>query len=180
LSKTKEELLKSLNDNNESERLYAVEDIMDSNFLDLSIELVKRLQVEKSNLIKNSIISVLQKMENPVIYKDIFELFPMEDPFLRNSAVSIFASYGENSITFLTSYIDHTNKEVRKLVLDSLVEIALKNPSTKNSVLEIMRAHLFDPEINVIITAIEYLGKLEDDNSTQEFIELFHNNFCSF
>lgn len=175
MSKTKEELILSLNNTDENERLYAVEDILDSDYKDLSVELVKRLKIEKSSLIKNSIISVLQKMETQELYKELFDLFPDEDPFLRNSAVSIFSSFGENSVHFLSSYIDHSNKEVRKLVLDSIVEIALKNPSTKSSVIEILRAHLYDPEINIVITAVEYLGKLEDTFSIQEFINIFHS-----
>jgi hypothetical protein len=112
-------------------------------------------------------------MEYSAAYQVIFELFPNKDAFMRNSAVSIFASYGENAVTFLSSYLDHSDKEVRKLILDSLVEIASKRSDTKDSVLDIFRACLHDPSINVVITAIEYLGKLDDRNSLEELIQLY-------
>ncbi|MCB1141310.1 MAG: HEAT repeat domain-containing protein [Leptospiraceae bacterium] len=173
MEKTKEDLIAELNHDDESQRLYAVEDIYDSKQNELAVDLVKRLKIESSKAVKNSIVQVLQKMEYEKVYGEIFELFPDEDPFLRNSAVTIFASYGEDAVVFLSSYIDHSNKEVRKLILDSLVEMANGSNHTRSSSLEILRACLHDPEINVVITAVEYLGKLNDQNSVHDIVELF-------
>ena len=39
--------------------------------------------------------------------------------------------------------------------------------------LEIFRACLYDPSINVVITAIEYLGRLGDRNSLDDLIQLY-------
>ena len=141
--KKKDELILLLNSKEESERLYAVEDILDFGLIELSLELLTRLKVETSPAVKNSIVSVLQKMEHTPAYPVIFKLFPDRDAFMRNSAVSIFSAYGENVVTFLSSYLDHADKEVRKLILDSLVEIASRRSETKNSVLEIFRACLY-------------------------------------
>ena len=169
----KDQLLTSLHSKEESERLYAVEDILDVGLLELSLELLDQLKIETSPAVKNSIVSVMQKMEYPEAYPIIFKLFPYKDAFIRNSAVSMFASYGENAVIFLSSYLDHSDKEVRKLILDSLVEIATKQAETKVSVLDIFRACLHDPAINVVITAIEYLGKLGDNNNLDDMIQLY-------
>jgi HEAT repeat protein len=176
MEKTREHLILSLNDSDENERLYAIEDIFDAKLNDLSIELINRLKIEKSNAVKNSIVSVLQQLEHSDIYKELFEFFSSESAFLRNSAVSIFSSYGEEAVVFLSSYIDHGNREVRKLILDALVEIASKNHETISSIVDIFRACLHDPQINVVITVVEYLGRLNDHSSAQDMIELFLRN----
>ena len=96
--KKKDELILLLNSKEESERLYAVEDILDFGLIELSLELLTRLKVETSPAVKNSIVSVLQKMEHTPAYPVIFKLFPDRDAFMRNSAVSIFSAYGENVV----------------------------------------------------------------------------------
>ncbi len=176
MSKTKEQLILSLNDKDESERLYSTEDISDSGEAELSVELINRLKIETSEVVKNSILSALQKMEHRSAYLQLFKLFSDEDAFLRNSAVSIYGSYDEEAVTFLSSYLDHSNKEVRKLILDSLVGIANNRPNALQSVLEILRAYLHDPEINVVITAVEYIGELGDVSSLSDLSELFLRN----
>jgi HEAT repeat protein len=172
---TREELIKALNSQDESQRLYAVEDILDSSYIDLAVNLVERLKVETSPMVKNSIISVLQKMNCVEAYQKIFEFFSSEDPFLRNSAVGLFSKYGEEGLNFLVSYIDYADKEVRKLILDALVEMALLSPELKTQVLDVFHASLHDPAINVVITAVEYITKLEDKASLEELAELYTN-----
>lgn len=176
MNKTKEQLISALNDKDESERLYSTEDISDSGETELSVELISRLKIETSEVVKNSILSALQRMEHPSAYLELFKLFSAEDAFLRNSAVSIFGSYREEAVTFLSSYLDHSNKEVRKLILDSLVGIANNHSNTRESVSEILRAYLHDPEINVVITAVEYIGELGDVSSIDDLSELFLRN----
>ncbi len=176
LKKTNSQLISSLNDLSESERLYTVDDISESSSSELSLGLLQRLKIENSGAVKNSILSALQKTEYPSTYREIFNLFPNKDAYLRNSAVSIFGSYGEGAVTFLSSYIDHSNKEVRKLIIDSLVEIATNRHNTLISVLEILRACLYDPDINVVITTVEYLGILGDINSLDNISELYKRN----
>ncbi len=170
---TREELIQALNSEDESHRLYAVEDILDSSYIDLALNLVERLKIETSPIVKNSIISVLQKMNCVAAYQKIFDFFSSEDPFLRNSAVTLFSSYGEEGLHFLVSYIDHADKEVRKLILDALVEMAFLSPELKSQVLDVFHASLHDPAINVVITAVEYITKLEEKASLEELIELY-------
>ena len=164
-----EELRKKLNHPDEAERIYAVHDIMDNNITELLPDLVKKLVTEESIAVKNAIVEALKNMDISSIYEILFELFSSPDAYLRNAAVEIFASSSdkEGVVAFLASKLDHANKEVRKLILDSLVEIG-----TPSAVMAI-RASLYDSSKNVQITAAEYLGKLKDKESLQELIELF-------
>ena len=164
-----EELRKKLNHSDEAERIYTVHDIMDNNITELLPDLVKKLVTEESIAVKNAIVEALKNMDISSIYEILFELFSSPDAYLRNAAVEIFASSSdkEGVVAFLASKLDHANKEVRKLILDSLVEIG-----TPSAVMAI-RASLYDSSKNVQITAAEYLGKLKDKESLQELIELF-------
>jgi len=164
-----EELRKKLNHPDEAERIYAVHDIMDNNITELLPDLVKKLVTEESIAVKNAIVEALKNMDISSIYEILFELFSSPDAYLRNAAVEIFASSldKEGAVAFLASKLDHANKEVRKLILDSLVEIG-----TPSAIMAI-RASLYDSSKNVQITAAEYLGKLKDKESLQELIELF-------
>ena len=164
-----EELRKKLNHPDEAERIYAVHDIMDNNITELLPDLVEKLVTEESIAVKNAIVEALKNMDISSIYEILFELFSSPDAYLRNAAVEIFASSldKEGAVAFLASKLDHANKEVRKLILDSLVEIG-----TLSAIMAI-RASLYDSSKNVQITAAEYLGKLKDKESLQELIELF-------
>lgn len=171
-----QEWMQKLTSDEEAERLYAVEDIADSGQKQYVSELVKTLVAETSQAVRNSIISALQKLDNPREYSQIFELFSSEDAFLRNAAMSILSSYGEDALHFLASNLDHSNREVRKLIIDCVMEIENAYPAHRATALDIMRACLHDPEANVVITAVEYLGKLNDEESLPEFLELLHQS----
>lgn len=164
-----EELRKKLNYPDEAERIYAVHDIMDNNITELLPDLVEKLVSDESIAVKNAIVEALKNMDISSIYEKLFELFSSPDAYLRNAAVEIFASSSdkEEAVAFLVSKLDHANKEVRKLILDSLVEL-----STPSAIMAI-RASLYDSSKNVQITAAEYLGKLKDKESLPELIELF-------
>jgi len=163
------ELRKKLNHPDEAERIYTVHDIMDNNITELLPDLVKKLVTEESIAVKNAIVEALKNMDISSIYEILFELFSSPDAYLRNAAVEIFASSSdkEGAVAFLASKLDHANKEVRKLILDSLVELG-----TPSAIMAI-RASLYDSSKNVQITAAEYLGKLKDKESLPELIELF-------
>ena len=164
-----EELRKKLNHPDEAERIYAVHDIMDNNITELLPDLVKKLVNDESIAVKNAIVEALKNIDISSIYERLFELFSSPDAYLRNAAVEIFASSSdkEGAVAFLASKLDHANKEVRKLILDSLVGLG-----TPSAIMAI-RASLYDSSKNVQITAAEYLGKLKDKESLQELIELF-------
>jgi len=165
-----ERLISKLNSHDESERLYAIHDIQeqsDINTEDKFVEsLFERLKIEEVQAVRNALVDTLKMINITAHFESLFSLFSSDDAFLRNCVIEIFASNGEDAVAFLTSKLDHSNPEVRKLIIDSLVEI--KSPE---SILAI-RAALHDSAINVKITAAEYLGRLRDTESAEELIEI--------
>jgi len=169
MSEKIEELKKRLNHPDEGERIYAVHDIMDEGITELLPELIDLLEKEESMAVKDAIVEALKNIDISQVYEKIFKLFSSPEAYLRNSALEIFASSKdkEGAVSFLASKLDHADKEVRKLILDSLA--LLETPSA----LMAIRASLYDSAKNVQITAAEYLGKLKDKESVEELIQLF-------
>ncbi len=162
-----QEILEKLNSTDESERLYAVEDIASSDIPDAGLYLTERLEREDSQLVRDAIVFALKRLDCGSAYDALFRLFSSPDAYLRNAAVSVFATGGNDAIAYLSASLDHSDKEVRKLILDSMVEIG-----TTEAKLAI-RAGLHDPAPNVRITAVEYLGRLKDRDSVEDMLALF-------
>ncbi len=165
-----EELIKLLQDDDESERLYAAEDLADLGTTEAAIPLIHRLSKEESVAVKTAIVNSLKRLDCQEVFDQLFELYFSTDAFLRNAAVAVFGSCGDDGVAYLTSKLDHTDQEVRKLVLDALFEIG--TPET----LLVLRAGLFDESLNVQITAVEYLGRLADEGSTADILRLLAEN----
>ncbi len=161
-----EDLMKALHSADEAVRLYAVEDIAELGTPDAAIPLIYQLVREGSEAVKNAVVFALCHLDCRQVYEQLFDLFTSNNAFLRNAAVAIFGAGGEEAVAYLTSKLDYQDREVRKLVLDALFEIG--SPET----LLIIRAGLYDESPNVQITAVEYLGRLNDDEAVDDMISI--------
>lgn len=163
-------LIESLSSADESKRIYAVQDIGDTGDPEMVPYLIKQLRVEPSRVVKDAIVFQLKQMDCSKDYPLLFTLFVSPDAYFRNAAVEIFGSGGDNVIGFLTAHLDHSDREVRKLILDALFCVG-----TMEAILAI-RAGLYDTAVNVKITAVDYLGRLKDRESVPEMIELLKSD----
>lgn len=158
-------LIHALTSPSEAERLYAAQDMGDSCRPEFCEPLLTHLLSESSTAVRETIVFHLRRMVCEADYPRLFTLFRSTDAYLRNAAVSIFGAGKDEAIGFLTAHLDHADREVRKLILDALFVCG-----TPAAVLAI-RACLHDPAVNVKITAVEYLGQLEDRESAPEMID---------
>ncbi len=161
------ELVKALNSFEEAERIYAAQDIAETKHPDMAVYLLNRLPLEESHAVRDAIVFALKNLPCSEIYDMLFKFFRSPDAYLRNAAISIFGSEGDKAIDFLTSHINHADGEVRKLILDALFASGVPGA------IQAIRQAMNDPSVNVQITAVEYLGRLEDRDSVNKIIELF-------
>lgn len=160
--------MNNLNSTEESERLYAVQDIIDlKDKADQYAEtLVRHLAKETSQAVRESVVFALKRIPCTRAFPLLFDLFQAQDAYLRNAAVAVFGTKEVNGVAFLTSLLDHTDREVRKLILDALFQIGSKEA------VPAIRAGLHDSSVNVRITAVEYLGQLNDQESVPDILEM--------
>ncbi|MEM5790057.1 MAG: HEAT repeat domain-containing protein [Syntrophobacteraceae bacterium] len=161
-------LLRVLASSDEAERLYAVQDLAEMRDPDSVNPLVQTLVAEESRVIRDAIVFGLRNMPCFKAYDSLFDLFCSSDAYLRNAAITIFGSREDGATAFLASHLDHSDREVRKLIIDALFQIG-----SSDAVLAI-RACLHDTAPNVQITAVEYLGRLCDEASLEEMLEIFN------
>jgi len=148
------EYAKQLDDSDEAERIYAAEDIGYLNDPDGVPVLLKRLGKENSRAVRDIIFQALIRIDSDTAIEGSIRLLLNEDPQIRNQAVEVLRNKGAQSIPFLNAAMRDGDKNVRKLVLDILSGIRASGTE------EIYSAALSDQDQNVVITAVENLGRI--------------------
>jgi HEAT repeat protein len=89
------------------------------------------------------------------LFDHVLPLLRSDDAFIRNASIDILSIQGENAIEPIRKLLVDPDKDVRKFALD--VAVQLKNGYGADLIAEA----LDDGDINIVITAVEYLGRLE-------------------
>jgi hypothetical protein len=91
-------------------------------------------------------------------------LVEADDAFVRNEAVRLLGTFGEAAMPALSIAIASEDADVRKFVLDAMSTI---NTNLKE---DIYRKVLSDSDINLVITAVEHIGR-DNMMSLRESVE---------
>jgi HEAT repeat protein len=148
------EFVEKLDCPDEGERIYAAEDIGYSNVPDGVPPLLERLGRESSRAVRDAIFQALMRMDVDAAIEGSIRLLESEDPQVRNQAVDVLRRKGARSIPFLNAVMREGDKDMRKLVLDVLSGV---HSSSADAIYD---AALVDPDLNVVITAVENLGRM--------------------
>ena len=148
------EYVAKLADTEESERSYAAEDLGYLNVPDAVAPLLERIQVENSPVVRDTIYQALVRIEHDEAIAGSLQLLESEDARIRNLAVSVLQRKGERALPFLKQAMRGPDHDIRKFVLEALRGIQ------SSAADEIYSAALSDPDINVVITAVENVGDL--------------------
>ena len=147
------EYVEKLEGADEAERIYAAEDIGYMNTADSVPPLLKRLGGEPSRAVREAIFQALTRIDADAAIAGAIWLLASDDPQIRNQAVEVLRCKGARSIPLLSTVMRERDKDLRKLVLDVLSGVESSGAEA------IYRAALGDPELNVVITAVENLGR---------------------
>jgi HEAT repeat protein len=161
--------ISDLNSENEKKRAFAAEDIAYDGLNEGIVPLVERLQIEKSRFVKEAIVNSLKKMNGTDLMDNVIPLLRSDDAFLRNAGIDILSVQGENVIEPIRKLIDDQDKDVRKFAMDVVMQ--LKNGHGA----DLIAQALDDTDLNIIITAVEYLGRLESYTHASQVNELLKN-----
>src|ERR1035438_8942768 len=148
------EYVEKLHCSDEAERAYAAEDIGYLNTAEGVPPLVERLGTEPSRAVRDAIFQALIRIDADAAIEGSLGLLESEDPQIRNQAVDMLRHKGARSIPFLNVVMRDGDKDLRKLVLDVLSGLEA------GETVGIYQAALSDPDPNVVITAVENLGRI--------------------
>jgi len=138
----------------ETERAYAAEDLGYLNVPDGVPALLERLSGEASPAVRDAIFQALIRIEGDAPIAGCIGLLSSEDPQIRNQAVDVLRHKGAPSVPFLHTAMRSGDKDIRKLVLDVLSGIQAGDTAA------LYAAALSDKDPNVVITAVENLGRI--------------------
>ncbi|BDU49633.1 HEAT repeat domain-containing protein [Haliovirga abyssi] len=170
------ELLEKLENGKTEEKLDIIEEIFEKrNFENYLVEIVDYLEKSKEGIVREKIVNYLKKYNNPKIVDKLLKFYESNDIFLRNVAVDIISQFYELPFANLTKMLNHENKHVRKLALDTLYNT--HNPMVAGF---ISTALYDDEDINNVITAVEYLGKLKAYKYADDIAELLKDAEAPF
>jgi hypothetical protein len=137
----------------EAERIYAAEDLGYLNVPDSVPPLLEHLGKESSRAVRDAIFQALTRIDADAAIEGSIGLLESDDPQIRNQAVEVLRSKGAASIPFLNTLMRDGDKDLRKLVVDVLSGVQVSGAEA------IYEAALSDQDPNVIITAVENLGR---------------------
>ncbi len=162
-----DELIHDLHNGDEKIRAFAAEDIAFEGVPEGIKILIDQLKLERSRFVKEVIVNCLKGLKGREVVEKIIPLLSSEDAFIRNSGIEILSMQGEIATEFMRKLLGDHDKDIRKFALDILFQ--LKTLHTADLIAEALN----DPDINNLITAVEYLGHMEDTNYTPRVNELF-------
>jgi HEAT repeat protein len=147
------EYIENLHSPDEAERIYAAEDIGYWNAPEGVPPLLERLGEEPSRAVRDAIFQALIRIDADASIEGSIGLLASEDPQIRNQAVDVLRRKGARSVPFLSTAMRNGDKDMRKLVLDVLIGVQASEADA------IYEAALSDRDPNVVITAVENLGR---------------------
>ncbi len=164
-----EDLIRDLHSPEEKIRAFAAEDIAYDAYIEGIGALVERLQVEPSRFVREAMVNSLKSMQGPELINQVIPMLKSDDAFIRNGCIEILARQGEDAIVALRPLLRNPDKDIRKFVLDTLCQIGM------NAAADLIAESLADPDLNNVIAAVEYLGKMEAYGHIEQINKLFLN-----
>jgi HEAT repeat protein len=160
-------LIASLSAEDEADRINAAEDLGYAEAVEAIAPLVERLGTEGSRKARETIFLALERIDRPEVPVQVAALLDSDDAFLRNQAIGLLQRKGEASIPVLLLRMKDADADVRKFVLDTAAGIS-------SPVVEpIFEAAMQDPDINVLIAALEHLGEQRKSRFKSAVEEIF-------
>lgn len=163
------DLIRDLSAEEEKTRAFAAEDIAYDGLIEGIGPLVERLQVEPSRFVREVIVNSLKTMHGIELVEKVIPLLRSDDAFIRNASIDILSVEGETASESIRKLLADTDKDVRKFAIDVL--FLLNSPYSAEMIAEI----LDDPDVNNVITAVEYLTHLDASDSVHQINEIFMN-----
>jgi HEAT repeat protein len=161
------QLINELNSEDEKVRAFAAEDIAYDGIVEGFEPMLGRLQIETSRFVREAIVNSLKTMPDVINVEKLIPLLSSDDAFVRNAAIDILSGRGQSALRCLQETLHNPDKDIRKFTLDALFQI--------NDVYsaDLIAEGLDDIDINNVITAVEYLGKLEARNYCPKINQIF-------
>ena len=149
--------------------LHVIDAIDEQQAIDAVDPLIDHLEQETDRALRVRIALVLNKMLPKADKECITRMISSEDAFTRTNAISALKNADDRIVPVLGELASSSDRDIRKFAIDSLM-----NRDTPES-RAVIRERLDDNDPNVVYTAVEYLGALQDTASIGRIEQLALN-----
>ncbi|MDQ8204337.1 HEAT repeat domain-containing protein [Pelagicoccus sp. SDUM812003] len=148
-----EQFIADLDSDDEAARICAAEDIGFENDPSGVSPLVARLAIETQRSVQESLFLAIERIEGDESIAALVDCLRMDDAFCRNEAVMILQRRRQSALPALQALLDDPDPDVRKFALDAVAGWGHEELAS------FYRRALGDESVNVVITAVEYVGQ---------------------
>ncbi|AZR74866.1 hypothetical protein BBF96_07935 [Anoxybacter fermentans] len=163
----------------EKERCYAALELSNFPQDDVVEYLVTRLVEEESRPVQEAIVSALIAIGTEAVVRWCTELLRSEDAYLRNSAIEVLQLLQHTSLGVVKELLQDPDPDMRLFAVNVLGEL-----KAREAVELLRRVVEVDENINVVATAVEYLGEMglcdEDRETVRKAAERFSDPFLEY
>ncbi len=137
---------------NSKEKMNFLDNLIKETDISYLPPLIEICEKEKERALKEKILFIISNLISEIDFEMFERMLQSADPFVRNGAVELLKENREKLYPLIEELSKHSDKDVRKFAIDALVE------DSSDDAAKILGGALDDREINIRITAIEYLG----------------------
>ncbi len=137
----------------EADRIYAAADIGSTDDARGIEPLLRLVQTDPSRAVRQAAFHALARIHDDEVIPAAIRLLDSDDAYVRNQAIELLQTRGDRALPALRQTIANGAKDVRKLALDVLGATEARGAS------DIYVLALTDPDPNIVITAIEQIGR---------------------
>jgi len=98
---------------------------------------------------------------------EIMELLKVEDAFIRNLVVSILQAYGSEIKYYIVKFLIDDDRDLRIFAINILGDVNFSE--SRDMMLELLEK---EEDINVAMTAVDYLAEIGEEQDIQKLIEV--------
>ncbi|MEA3290176.1 MAG: HEAT repeat domain-containing protein [Campylobacterota bacterium] len=118
-------------------------------------------------LIDHAFSSFTTKPKRAEDYDNIFKMLQSSNAYLRNKAITFLQEYGETAKPFISKLLHNEDKDIRIFAVNILGDVNYED--SRDMLLELIED---EKNINVIMTAVDYLGEIGELEDIEELLLL--------
>jgi HEAT repeat protein len=130
------------------------------------VKLLSDFEIEHNILTYISMLLIkLDPKDAPI--DEIMELLKVEDAFIRNLVVSILQAYGSEIKYYIVKFLIDDDRDLRIFAINILGDVNFSE--SRDMMLELLEK---EEDINVAMTAVDYLAEIGEEQDIQKLIEV--------
>ncbi|MEA3354063.1 MAG: HEAT repeat domain-containing protein [Campylobacterota bacterium] len=118
-------------------------------------------------LIDYAFSSFTSKPKREEDYDNIFKMLQASNAYLRNKAITFLQEYGETAKPFISKLLHNDDKDIRIFAVNILGDVNYED--SRDMLLDLIEN---EENINVIMTAVDYLGEIGELEDMEELLSL--------